>query len=216
VDAALATVLLCSVSYPSFQIEHVAHHHKWVGTDADPSSATTGASLYTHIPRAIVMNILNAAKVAYRRSGSIGWANEFVRLMVSQAAFYAVVAAAFGARATLFFFGQSLTAIVWLEIANYFQHYGLRRQIVDGRLEPVSERHSWDVDQPLLNQIWLNLPLHSHHHMSPSVSFDQLRPGATSPKYPVGYVTCTFLAMVPPLWTWFAAKLISTQGDRQR
>lgn len=214
VDDALARLLLCSVSYPSFQIEHIAHHHKWVATAMDPSSAKQGVSLYAHVPRAIVLNIVNAARVAYRRSQSLGWKNQFVRSMVYLLGLYAFILLAFHARATAFFLAQSLIAIIWLEIANYFQHYGLRREIVDGRPEPASERHSWDVDQPVLNKIWLNLPLHSHHHVNPSDSFDQLKPGSTSPKYPFGYVTCTLLAMVPPLWAWFTTNLISSQRER--
>jgi alkane 1-monooxygenase len=214
VDDGLALFLLCIVSYPGFQIEHIAHHHKWVATDQDPSSARAGVSLYAHIPRAIALNIANAARVAFRRSRSWGLRNEFVRAMVCMIALYAFVAVAFGPWATVFFAGQSLIAISWLEIANYFQHYGLRRELIDGRPEPAAERHSWDVDQPFLNKIWLNLPLHSHHHLQPAVSFDQLEQGRGSPKYPFGYVSCTLMAMVPPLWTWFAAKLLSSQRER--
>jgi alkane 1-monooxygenase len=214
IDDALARMLLCVVSYPTFQIEHIGHHHKWVATDRDPSSAKAGVSLYVHIPRAIVLNLFNAGRVAYRRSQSFGWNNELVRAMLCQLTLYAFIALVFHARATLFFFAQSLIAIVWLEIANYFQHYGLRRKIVDGRPERVSSEHSWDVDQPFLNKIWLNLPLHSNHHIDPSTPFDRLEQGSASPKYPFGYVSCTFLAMIPPLWTWFVAKLISAQRDR--
>src|SRR5262245_61437797 len=43
VDGALATIALCSVSYPTFKIEHIGHHHKWAATAADPSSAGRGA-----------------------------------------------------------------------------------------------------------------------------------------------------------------------------
>ena len=39
--------------------------------------------------------------------------------------------------------GQSLVAIVLLEIVNYIEHYGLqRKQLPNGRYEPVTEAHS--------------------------------------------------------------------------
>lgn len=209
IDDALARLLLCSVGYPTFQIEHIAHHHKWVATDRDPSSSPAGVSLYAHLPRAIVLNIRNAAAAAYRRSRSYGLRNAFVRGVVYLLAIAAGLFVGFGPRALVFFVLQSLVAIVWLEIANYFQHYGLRRALVDGRPEPIAEHHSWDVDQPQLNKIWLNLPLHSRHHLDPTVSFDALTPARTSPKYPCGYLTCTLIAIVPPLWTRFAAGLLA-------
>jgi alkane 1-monooxygenase len=214
IDSVLATILLCSVSYPTFQLEHLAHHHKWVATDADPSSAPAGRSLYRHVPRAIVLNFINAARVGWRRTGSVGLRNPFVRSLACVAGGYALVGFGLGPTALLFLLGQSLVAIGWLETANYFQHYGLRRALVAGRPEPVGEQHSWDVDQPLLNMIWLNLPLHSRHHTQPAVSFDQLTPAATSPKYPVGYVGCTLIAMIPPLWRRFTATCLRAGGTR--
>lgn len=213
IDGALATILLCSVSYPTFKLEHVGHHHKWAATPLDPSSADWNTSLYKHLPKAIVKNVINAAKVGYRRSRSLGLRNEFTRVISLLAIFYLAVAILLGPVAVLFLFGQSLVAICWLENANYFQHYGLRRTQEGTGWEPVAERHSWDVDQPLLNTLWLNLPAHAHHHAQPAVSFDQLRLSADSPKYPVGYVCCTFLAMVPPLWNRFARSLIPTSVE---
>lgn len=211
IDAALATLLLCSVGYPTFQIEHLAHHHKWAASEHDPASAPRGRSLYLHVPRAIVLNVWNAAAIGWRRTGSLGPRNPFVRAIACQALVCAALGLGLGPAALAFFWAQALVAIAWLEIANYFQHYGLRRRLVDGRLEPVREHHSWDVDQPRLNALWLNLPLHAYHHVQPAVSFDELRPGATSPKYPVGYVACTLIALVPPLWRRFAHPLLDAE-----
>jgi alkane 1-monooxygenase len=210
-DAALATMLLCSVGYPTFQIEHVAHHHKWVATERDPSSAPRGRSLYRHVPRAVLLNIVNAARIGWRRTGSLGLRNPFVRAVACLGLGCAALGLALGPLAIAFFWGQALVAIAWLETANYFQHYGLRRAIVDGRPEPIRQHHSWDVDQPRLNEIWLNLPLHSDHHLDPTVSFDHLRPGTTSRKYPVGYVACTFIALIPPLWRRFTQPLLDPE-----
>ena len=48
----------------------------------------------------------------------------------------------------LFFVIQALVAIVHLELANYIEHYGLRRRLIDtNKFESTKSHHSWNSSE---------------------------------------------------------------------
>ena len=57
-------VLLTSVGYQGFKIEHVRGHHLHVATPEDSSSARLGESVYAFVPRALWRNVRNAWQLA--------------------------------------------------------------------------------------------------------------------------------------------------------
>ena len=52
-DRALAEILMASVSYTHFCVEHVHGHHRHVCTPHDPATARLGESLYAFLPRTL-------------------------------------------------------------------------------------------------------------------------------------------------------------------
>lgn len=202
----LARVLLTTVSYGHFTIEHNRGHHQRVATREDPASARYGESYWAFLPRTLAGSYAHAWRLEIARLAPLGlpwwhWRNELLWSTLLPVACAAALGAAFGARAAAFFFGQSAMAIALLEAVNYVEHYGLARaRLADGRYEPVSERHSWDANQVLTNSFLIHLQRHADHHLNPLRPYAALQPRSGSPKLPAGYPAMLPLAVVPPLW----------------
>jgi len=126
-DRFLARVLLVTVSYGHFTVEHNRGHHVRVATPEDPATARLGEGFWRFLPRTLAGSLAHA------------WALERREVAASWAATLAVAAAlgaAFGPLAVAFFLGQSAMAVTLLEAVNYVEHYGLQRErLKDGRYE---------------------------------------------------------------------------------
>ena len=205
-DRVIGGLLLCSVNYVTFKIEHVRGHHVWVATERDPSTARRGESIYRFLPRAMITNTINGWKleaVRMRRIGQpvislknemIGWHAVILLMMIAA---YALA----GWIGVLAFLVQGLIAAASLEIINYVEHYGLRRKQLDnGRYERPTPMHSWNSDFWISNGILLQLQRHSDHHANPSRPFTQLRSWPEAPQLPLGYSAMLPMALIPPLW----------------
>jgi alkane 1-monooxygenase len=203
-EKAFAELLMTSVAYPHFCVEHVFGHHRWVGTERDPATARSGQTLYQFLPQTIVGSARSFWRIEterVRRSGRRGLADARIRYPVLLWCFLAAVGYAFGPAGLLVFLAQSAVAVLLLEAINYVEHYGLRRRLVgEERWERVEARHSWNSDHWLTGLYLFNLPRHADHHYLASRPYPVLRHLEDSPQLPAGYSTMVLVAAVPPLW----------------
>lgn len=201
---AAAEVLMTSVSYPHFCIEHVHGHHRHVATPLDPASATLGVPIQRFWRQSLVGSLRSAWRIEAKRRrerGLSAWADRRVRMIAGVVVAHAVALAVGGLGGVLFFAGQSLVAVLLLETINYIEHYGLRRaELGDGRYERVRPEHSWNASQRLTNWFLFNLQRHSDHHYLASRPYWALRHYEDVPQLPFGYATAVLVALVPPLW----------------
>jgi alkane 1-monooxygenase len=206
VEQAGGGLLLASVGYATFKIEHVLGHHAWVATDRDPSSARLGESVYAFVPRAIVLNVANAFRLQaarLRRKGIAfwSWRNELIAWSAITAAMGLAAIAIGGVAGLAFFAGQALVAVVHLEMVNYIEHYGLRRGTdAAGRTERVTPMHSWNSSYFLSNAWLFQLQRHSDHHANAGRPYYELEHHESAPQLPGGYGAMMLVALVPPLW----------------
>jgi alkane 1-monooxygenase len=205
-ERALGEVLLASVSYTHFAIEHVFGHHRNVATPRDPATARYGEALYTFLPRTIVGGLRSAwclerARLWKRGRSMRSASNRFVRYVLTQAAVYGGITAMFGAPGVIAVVAQGFVAVAMLETINYIEHYGLmRRELGPDRYEPVMPWHSWNSCHRVSNWILINLARHSDHHMVASKRYQVLTHLGEAPQLPAGYGTMLLLALLPPLW----------------
>lgn len=207
-DRALGGVLLGMLLSGSFKVEHIRGHHRDVATDADPSSAPRGRSLYAHLPQAAVGNWRKgwALETARLRRRGLGLRHhELLRWAAVSVLALGLGGALAGVDGVVFVLVQGILARLNLEIINYVEHYGLRRQVVarDGdrvRYERVSPAHSWTSEHRASRVVLLNLPRHADHHAHASRPWTTLRPLDGAPTTPHGYPALFLLALVPPLW----------------
>lgn len=191
-DRFLSRLLLVTVSYGHFAVEHNRVHHVKVATPEDPASARFGEGFWRFLPRTLVGSFRDAWQLEPREVARV-WAATF--------AVAAALGIAFGPLAVAFFFGQSAMAVTLLEAVNYIEHYGLeRRKLPDGRYERQSARHAWDAYEVLSNSFLVHLQRHADHHLNPMRPYAALQPREESPKLPTGYAGMVPIALVPPLW----------------
>lgn len=219
---ALGEVLMASVTYTHFCVEHVLGHHKRVATPDDPASARFGESLYAFLPRVIVGSLASAWRLERARCARKGirpasLRDRRTRYLLTQVAIYFAVAVVGGLPGIAFFVGQSIVAFGLLEVINYIEHYGLERRKLDsGRYERVTPRHSWNSAHRVTGWYLFNLPRHADHHHVASRPYWKLRHVPDSPQMPAGYATMFVCALVPPVWRRIMDPRVEAWNGSQR
>ena len=209
-------LLLSSVCYGGFKIEHVYGHHVHVATPADASSARFGESVYAFLPRAIWCNTRNAWRLEAQRlarRGKSPWRNEMLIWTACSIGFAALAMLIWGPAGLLFFVAQSVVAFSELEVINYVEHYGLTRRRTATGYERVAPCHSWNSSYRMMNWFLLNLARHSDHHAAASRRYQELRHMEEAPQLPGGYGAMLLLALVPPLWFRIINPRVPVQPD---
>lgn len=202
-DRALAWLLMTSVAYPHFMVEHYRGHHVRAATFDDPASARRGESLWRFLPRTLAGSFLSGWRLEaarLRRHGLGAWRSPLVFCTAAIMAFTAGLALVHEWRLLAFWLLQAAVAVWLLETVNYIEHYGLVRATgPDARPEPFGAAHAWNADHTLSNALLANLQRHSDHHMHAWKPFPELAV-LDAPRLPTGYAGCILLAAVPPLW----------------
>ena len=202
----LSRLILFTVSYPHFCIEHVHGHHINVATPQDPASAKYGQNVYSFFFSSLIGSFKSAWGIEKRRLlrkkiqiyslKNIMIQDFFIQLLIISIVFYF-----FSFYGLLFFILQSLISIFELEVINYIEHYGLKRkEISAGNYEKFSSKHSWNSNHIFSNYSLFNLPLHSDHHKYAGRRYFQLRHDRDSPQLPYGYSLMVIIALIPVLW----------------
>lgn len=208
VERWLGDLLMASVLYSHFRSEHLLVHHLYVGTPRDPVTARYNEGFHRFFPRVLRQCFSSALRAEARmlsRKGHAPWhlSNPFWRYAALQLVMLGLAAALGGWLGLALFFTQAFTAVLYLELTNYVEHYGLtRRYMGDGKFEHVKPHHSWNADHVATNFMLINLQRHSDHHFKPNRRFPLLQTYAPTeaPQLPFGYPMMTALALIPPLW----------------
>ncbi len=202
----LGKLLLMSVLYMHFAIEHVRGHHARVATDEDPASARLGQSVYAFVPQSILRQWPSAWQLEVERLRKkslpiFSHHNEMLGMVVLQGTWLLLISVFWGLTGLLAAVSVALIAVTLLEVVNYVEHYGLRRnKDASGRVEPVRAHHSWNSDHQLSRILLFELPRHTDHHMNGSRPYQTLHSVPGAPQLPGGYPAMVLLALVPPLW----------------
>ena len=206
IDRFCGWVLMSSVCYGHFMVEHYRGHHPRAATHVDAATSRFGESLYRFLPRTLWGSLASGWALEGQRIQQMksSWARS--PLAWSTAASVAVVVATAlvlppqqAIKVIVFFILQSTVAFVLLEIVNYIEHYGLQRNTTNGKREAFGMMHAWNADHVATNSMLANLQRHSDHHMHAWKPYATLEP-LPGPQLPTGYAGCLLLAMVPPLW----------------
>lgn len=202
----LSKVALAQSAYGHFFIEHNRGHHGRVATPEDPASSRFGESFFAFWPRTVVGSLQSAwglERKRLERTGQrvVSFRNDIISAWAMTVVLFAAIIAAFGWKAVPFLVIQAVIGFSLLEVVNYLEHYGLRRQMGDdGRYERCEPRHSWNSNNVASNLVLYHLQRHSDHHAHPTRRFQALRHFEEAPQLPSGYGTMILLAYFPPLW----------------
>ena len=208
VERWLGDLLLATVLYSHFRTEHLLVHHRFVGTPRDAVTARYNEGFhrfFLRVLRACPGSAWAAEREKLAKVGRPAWhrSNPFWRYAGLQLAALGLAFAIGGGLGVGLFLLQAFFAIWQLELTNYIEHYGLvRRQLPNGKYEPVKPHHSWNAPHRASNWLLINLQRHSDHHYKPDRRFPLLQTYSEdqAPMLPMGYPAMGVLAMVPPLW----------------
>ncbi len=201
-ERSLGWLLMVSVNYAHFMVEHYRGHHVQVATAADPASARRGESLWRFLPRTLIGSWRSAWRLEARQLRQLGrgWSRSPLLWATLMQVFVMLsIGFALGTTALLFWVAQSAYAVLLLETINYIEHYGLQRRVRQGRPEPFGVEHAWNADHLITNSLLINLQRHSDHHLHAWKPYASLEP-LPGPQLPMGYAGCVTIAMWPPLW----------------
>jgi alkane 1-monooxygenase len=202
----LGRILLMSVMYMHFAIEHVRGHHATVATEEDPATAQKGQSFYAYLFPSIYGQMVSAWHLEIERLRKIKVAkfslhNEMLVFFLTQLLLCVTIQYLFGWTFLGLFILTAFLSFSLLEVVNYLEHYGLERDIKsNGRYEKVSHHHSWNSDHVLSRMFLFELTRHSDHHAVASRKYQVLRTHDDAPQLPTGYPGMILIALIPPLW----------------
>ena len=206
-------MLLLSVCYMHFYIEHNKGHHVTVATPEDPATSRKNETFYAFWVRSVFGGYRHAWHIENNRMKRNGWKvfsmhNQMIWFTLLPFVFIALVTLAFSLWAdrfvwelVAFFFAQSFIAFTLLEQVNYIEHYGIeRKEIAPGKYERVTPVHSWNASHVISNFFLFQLQRHSDHHANAIKRYQVLYHYDVSPQLPAGYSTMIILALVPGIW----------------
>lgn len=207
IEKTLGKILLSSVCYGHFYIEHIWGHHRNIGRNIDSATARMNETIYEFIPRSIIGSYHNAFLIGSKKKTNPVLINNYI-----SAIYVILVLYIFGLYASLFIIIQSIIAILMLESANYIEHYGLERK----ENEIVSIMHSWNTNKKITNYLTFRLQIHSDHHVNSSKKYQTLNNYQEAPTLPTGYTGSIILAYLPPIWfSCMNPKLVNFQKRYQ-
>lgn len=209
----LSKMILATVCYMHFFIEHNKGHHVHVSTEKDPATSRKGEGFYSFYLRTVSGSFLSAWEIEKKRltkKGLSTWTfqNEMIRFVMIQLTIVSIIflgsslySGEWVWKPTVFFMAQAWIAFSLLELVNYIEHYGLRRkEISPGKFERVLPIHSWNANHFVSNAFLFHLQRHSDHHANAGRRYQALRHFEESPQMPAGYEVMVLLALFPPLW----------------
>ncbi|MHA7102148.1 alkane 1-monooxygenase [Roseivirga pacifica] len=208
-----AKLILMTVCYMHFYIEHNRGHHVYVATPRDPATSRKGECFYRFWFRSVFGGYKSAWKLEgerLKRRGIPFWSqkNQMILFTLLPVLFAGVLTAivslyyqVFVWQVPAFFFIQSILAFTLLELVNYVEHYGIvRKELSPGKYERVNPMHSWNANYQLSNFFLFQLQRHSDHHANAIKRYQVLNHYDESPQLPSGYPLMIMIAAFPPLW----------------
>ncbi|WP_298065842.1 alkane 1-monooxygenase [uncultured Acinetobacter sp.] len=220
-DRFLAMLSLVPTGYTHFVVEHNFGHHKRVATPEDPASSRLGESFWQFLPRTVIGGFKSSVQIEterLKRKGKGFWCleNTLLQGWAMSAGFFGLTTAVCGPRAIPFLLAQGAYGASMLEVVNYIEHYGLKReQLPTGKYVRTEPQHSWNSNHIVTNLFLYQLQRHSDHHAHPTRSFQALRHFENAPQLPSGYAAMILPAYIPKLWFSLMDKRVIDhyQGD---
>ena len=212
-DQRFSQLLLMTVGYMHFFIEHNRGHHIKVATPADPATSRKGESFYSFWVRSVFKGYLSAWSLEKKRlikkklkiisiHNQMIWFSLLPFLFwISITLFFSILTQKIAFNVSLFLVTQAVIGFSLLELVNYIEHYGIQRRLKEnGKYERVNPLHSWNANHKLSNFFLFQLQRHSDHHAYASKPYQVLNHYDESPQLPAGYPTMIIIALVPPIW----------------
>lgn len=178
---------LLSAAYPEFFLYHTKIHHKYEGTSNDPSTPFFKENFYRYFLRSSFGNFKISLYSKYYKL--------FLVFIVLKLLVLFFIFSIFGPNGLLFSLVTILMSRIISSLANYIQHYGLKKVDSD-----PSILYIWDNYDSASNKTVFNSGMHSYHHINQTAPFYKLSMNSQSIQMPYNFTFMLTLALIPPLW----------------
>ena len=183
----MGRILLWTVCYDHFALEHAHGHHRRVGTSADPATARHGENFASFFKRSVTGQWANAWRLErqrLQRHGGLGLSlrHRVLHGVAIELVLLVLIMGQYGFVALIMFIYQAVVAVRMLEAVNYLQHWGLTRQ--GSRL---AGNCAWATDSWFTLHTFIGLSRHADHHTHAGKPCYRLRHRSECPKLPHGY-----------------------------
>jgi alkane 1-monooxygenase len=190
----MGRLLLWTVCYDHFAVEHIRGHHRNVGTPADYATARYDETYSDFWRRTVKGQFINAWRL---ENGRLAKLPNIARLLrhrvlhgvIIEGSLLGLIFAGFGAVAGLLFLYQAFYALRLLESVNYFQHWGLSRA---GKR--FTGPDAWVTDSWFTLHTFVGLSRHADHHKFAGKPYHRLCYNEEGPRLPYGYFAMYILA----------------------
>lgn len=158
--------------YSHFLDEHILGHHRMVATLEDSASSRKNESIWAFIVRECFVGNVNSWKREFKRIRKVkgedaSWFsliayNKMTIYQMMNISMLLIIYTQLGIASLKFQFVYFLSSVFFLNLANYFEHYGLqRKKDKNGVYESITRYHSWNH---VSSALYFRLQRHSDHH----------------------------------------------------
>lgn len=202
-DRSLAWAMFTAINLPGFMIEHHRGHHPKLGTRSDPGTPHQHETLWRFLWHFLGWTTVNSWRreiIRQRQMKHTLFHSPLMWLTLILAFIVLVLFAAMQFAVLIAWATFAGVALLLFSAQQYVGHYGLGRQRVGFRLEPIGPHHMWSA-RPGMSRWLLLMPDHNaDHHMRPWVCHARLQYAPQGLLLPSSYLACVFAAMVPGMW----------------
>jgi alkane 1-monooxygenase len=183
-------------------------HHKTIATVHDPATALLGENAYRFMIKSFFGSHVNVwnyeSKMIEKKYGPN--ASMWLHVALNKMTWYFIIHFSimfavyhvFGYSSFIYNIQYVTISIVFAELVNYIEHYGLlRKKDANGVYESVNKMHSWNY---LSGAVLIRLQRHSDHHAHSFRPYQILRRFDDAPYMPYEYLHMYMFSLVPPLW----------------
>ncbi len=183
----MGRILLWTVCYDHFALEHAHGHHRMVGTCADPATARRGESFADFFNRSVSGQWANAwrmenQRLHHRKGIALLLRHRVLHGVVIELVILLLIILNYGMVALMVFLYQAVVAVRMLEAVNYLQHWGLTR-----RGAKFAGACAWTTDSWFTLHSFIGLSRHADHHAHADKPCYRLCHSEQGPRLPHGY-----------------------------
>lgn len=180
---ALGRLLLLTVCYDHFSVEHLFGHHRRASLPEDHATARFGETYADFWKRTVKGQFLHAWQLESERlKGRSMIRHKVLQGLILEFGLIILIGLNFGLLATWMFLYQAFYAVRLLESVNYFQHWGLVRAE-----ETFGVSDAWKTDSWMTLHSFVGLSRHADHHMFDDKPYHRLNYRDEGPRLPYGY-----------------------------
>jgi alkane 1-monooxygenase len=136
IDRALLRLLLLSIGFGHYAIEHNRGHHRRAATRDDPATARQKEGFWIFLPRYVIGMLRDSIRLSTEQKGVI---NEALALAAFSITLFFSLFYFLGVQVGMFCLLQSIMAILLVAAIDYVEHWGLVRKEINGK--PLN---AWD------------------------------------------------------------------------